>query len=160
MVRLALLLGGLAFISGPTAAGQVTASRLHNHFGQPFREEMQARQGVSIAVLYGLDLQACELRIHPTDTALLVNAPETLMQPNIVTEIIDEILPIDERGKSGTSIRTYMGCNVSSTDEYERVTITRTTDECGTLQPAREYRAILTFKNSGCITGQEARLAK
>jgi hypothetical protein len=159
MVRLALWLGSLALISG-SAGGQVTASRLHNHFGQPFREDMQARQGVSIAALYGPNLQAGELRIHPTDTAFLVNGPATLMEPDIVTAIIDEILPVDERGKFGMSMRTNLGCNVSSTDEYKRVTITHSTHECGPLQPAREYPAILTFKNSCCITGQEDTVAK
>jgi hypothetical protein len=116
---------------------------------------MQARQRISIAVQYGLNLQACQLRIHPTDATLLVNEPEALMLPEIVTEIVDEILPIDERGKLAMSMRTYAGCNVISTNEYERVTIIRATHECGPLQPAREYPAVLKFRNSNCGTGQE-----
>jgi hypothetical protein len=116
---------------------------------------MRARQGISIAAQYGLNLQACQLRIHPTDATRPVNEPEALMLPDIVTEIIDEILPVDERGKLGTSMRTNAGCNVLTTNEYERVTIIRATHECGPLQPAREYPAVLKFRNSNCGTGQE-----
>ena len=37
--------------------------------------------------------------IHPTTTYLLVREPETAMLPEIVTDIIDEVVPLDERGE-------------------------------------------------------------
>jgi hypothetical protein len=55
---------------------------------------MQVRPGISITVQYGLDLQACEIRVHTTTTSLLIREPDAPMLPEILTEIINEIAPI------------------------------------------------------------------
>jgi hypothetical protein len=80
--------------------------------------------------------------------------------PEIVTEIINEIAPMDERGTPGMKMITSAGCNVQSIEEYERVTITRSTHECLPLQPARENPALLVFKKPECVEMQKARLPK
>lgn len=157
MRNLGLWFGLLVGVSA-AAGAQTTASNLHNRYSQPNREEMQARPGVSVTVQYGLDQQACEIRVHPTTTSLLIKEPEAPMLPEIVTEIIDEIAPLDERGKPGTKMIEFAGCNVLRIDEYESVTITRSAHECLPLQPARENPAVLTFKKPECVEIQKARL--
>jgi hypothetical protein len=156
MSNLGLWLGFFVGVSA-TAGAQTTAANLHNRYAQPNREEMQARPGVSVTVQYGLDQQACEIRIHPTTTSLLMKEPEAPMLPEIVSAIIDEIVPQDDRGKPGTKMIEFAGCNVLRIDEYESVTISRSAHECLPLQPERENPAILTFKKPECVEIQKAR---
>ncbi len=159
MKRLAFWLGGMALISG-WAAGQTTATVLHNRYAVPHREEMQARPGISITVQYGLDLQACEIRIHPMSATIVGKQPETLMIPDIVTEIIDELIPLSERGKAGMGIRTSSGCNTLATQEYEHVTIIRSSHDCLPLQSSREFPATLVYKKPECASVEKARQAQ
>lgn len=149
--------GWLFAFSSAAAMGQTTASSLHNRYGQPNREEMQVRPGISMTVQYGLDQQACEIRIYTTTSSLLANAPEVPMLPETVTQIIDEIAPEDERGKSKMKMIENAGCNAMRIDEYENLTITRSTHECLPVQPAREFPAILTFNKAECVETEKAR---
>jgi|ERR1700723_2381800 hypothetical protein len=148
------------FMFSASSAAQTTADILHNRYARPTREEMQVRPGISITVQYGRDLQACEIRVHTTTRSLLIQEPDAPMLPQIVTEIINEIAPMDERGKPGMKMNISAGCNVQSIEEYERVTITRSSHECLPLQPARENPALLVFKKPECVEMQKARLPK
>jgi hypothetical protein len=103
---------------------------------------MQVRPGISITVQYGLDLQACEIRVHTTTTSLLIQELDASMLPEILTEIINEIAPIDARGKPGMKMNISAGCNVQSIEEYERATMTRSSHECLPLQPTRKNPAL------------------
>lgn len=138
-------------------SGQTSIS-LHNAYGSPTREELPVRQGTSVTVQYGSDLQVCEMRIHPTTVSLLMKEPETLMMPELVTDIIDELVPVRERGKAGLKIREYAGCNELSVEEFEYVTISRASHECLPLQPGREFPATVTFKKSECAEIEKAKL--
>ena len=136
------------------------ANWLHNAYGTPTREELSVRQGMSVTVKYGRDLQACEIRIHPSNSSLLMKEPETLMVPELVTEVIDELAPVTERGKGGLKTLSSAGCNQLSVIEFEDVTITRASHECLPLQPAREFPATLIFKKPECAGIEQARLAR
>jgi hypothetical protein len=118
---------------------------------------MQARPGISITVQYGLDLQACEIRIHPINASLLIKEPETLMIPDTVTELVNELIPLSERGNPGMSTITSSGCNKLTTQEYEHVTIIRGSHDCLPLQSAREFPATLLFKKTECASVEKAR---
>ncbi len=136
------------------------ANSLHNAYGNPTREELSVRQGISVTVQYGRDLQVCEMRIHPTTVSLLLKEPETLMMPELVTDIIDELVPVKERGEAGVRYDTASGCNVYSVEKFDHVTISRASHNCGSpLQPAREYPAIVTFKKLECSNIEKAKLA-
>jgi len=137
-----------------------TANSLHNSYGSPTREEMPVRQGISVTVQYGRDLQVCELRIHPTTLSLLMNEPETPMMPELVTQILDELVPVGERGKGGRKTLISAGCNVLSVDEFKHVTISRATHECLPLQSAREQPAMVTFKKPECAEIEKAKLTQ
>lgn len=137
------------------------ANSLHNVYGNPTREELSVRQGISVTVQYGRDLQVCEMRIHPTTVSLLLKEPETLMMPELVTEIIDELVPVRERGKAGLTYDTASGCNVYSVEKFDHVTISRASrasHNCSPLQPAREYPAIVTFEKLECSNIEKAKL--
>ena len=148
---------GWFVVLSAAAVAQTTATNLHNRYAQPNREEMQVRPGISITVQYGLNEQACEIRIHPTTTSLLAKDSEAPMLPDTVTEVIDEVAPEDERGKPGMKRIEFAGCNALSIDQYESVTINRYTHECLPLQPAREHPAILTFNKPECAAIEKAR---
>jgi len=92
---------GVFTLFSTSAAAQTTVDILHNRYARPNREEMQVRPGISITVQYGLDLQACEIRVHTTTTSLLIREPDAPMLLEILTEIINEIAPMDARGKAG-----------------------------------------------------------
>jgi hypothetical protein len=155
MRNLARWIGFIVWLSA-YAAAQTTAANLHNRYAEPNREEMEARPGVSIIVQYGLDRQACEIRIQSNSRSLFFEEPEAPMRPEVVTEIIDEIVPLDERGKPGMPMIVFAGCNTLSIQEYEFVTITRSSHECLPLQAARENPAQLIFKKPECSEMQKA----
>ncbi len=98
------------------------------------------------------------MRIHPTTVSLLMKEPETLMMPKLVTKIIEELVPVRERGEAGLKYRSATGCNVNSVDEFEHVTISRASHKCLPLQPAREFPATVTFKKSECAEIEKAKL--
>ena len=139
------------------AIGQVTANALHNRYPAPLKEEIEVRLGISLTVRYGAGLIACEVRIHPTGTSLLQKEPETLMNPQTVTEIIQEIAPESERGKAGESMVIASGLSWQTIHEYEFVDITRSTLERLPLQANRESPAMLIFKRPECAALQKAR---
>jgi hypothetical protein len=79
MRDLMLWFGVFALFSA-SAAAQTTADILHSRYARPNREEMQVHPGISITVQYGLDIQACEIRVHTTTRSLLIQEPDAPMR--------------------------------------------------------------------------------
>jgi hypothetical protein len=121
------------------------------HYGEPDTERFIARPGISLTVQYGPDHLACEMLIEsPRQLLLQKNSEGTLISPEKVTDILDEIVPVSTRGKQLNSYVFESGCNVMRSIEYENVSIGHATHECIPLQPDRESSATVTFKRDIC----------
>jgi hypothetical protein len=127
-----------------------SSQELRDHYGEPDVERFTAHPGISLAVEYGSDHLVCQALIEPSQTLIHGEEPVALMSSEAVTEILDDIVPPDVRGKQiGKSI-TSSGCNDFEILEYEGVSITRSTHNCLPLKPEREMRATVVFKREAC----------
>lgn len=105
----------------------LSSQELHNRYGEPNLERFMARPGISLTVEYGSDHLACQVLIEPPQPLIHTEEPIPLMSSDAVTEILEEIVPSNIRGKeTGTSV-SAMGCNESQIVEYEKVSIMRST---------------------------------
>ena len=94
-------------------------------YGDPAAEQFVVRPGITLMVEYGTSRVACRMLIEPKHSILRQN--ESAMRPEVVTEILDEVLPQPDRGMQLRHVVTKSGCNEFEITEYENATITRTT---------------------------------
>ncbi len=80
-----------------------------------------------------------------------------MMVPDTVTDVLNEIIPEADRGKSGGAGSFSSGCTTVTIHWYEFVDITRSSHECSPLQAHRERLATLVFKWPECAAVQPAR---
>src|SRR5580704_13936678 len=89
------------------------AQDLRKHYGEPDTERFIARPGIGLTVQYGSDHLACQMLIEsPRQLFLQKNSEGTLLSPDKVTEILDEVVPISTRGKEINHSVAETGCNV------------------------------------------------
>ena len=141
----------LLFLALPaiSASGQ-NATELKARYGDPDAERFLVRPGVTLMVSYAGDRTACEMLIGPMRSIIPRNEAAIYMRPEVMTEIIDEVLPLADRGKLVRSLVTKSGCNEIDTKEYENVTITRFRHKCELPNPEIEEQATITRKDSSC----------
>lgn len=135
------------------ASAVLTPSSLdfHNLYGNPDIERFSAWPGISVTVQYGSDQRVCQAIVEPPQQLLHSNEQELpLMSSEAVTEILEVISPIAERGAQLNRIQTFSGCNEFTILEYENVSIMRSTHNCLPVMPEREIRATVAFKRSAC----------
>jgi hypothetical protein len=80
------------------------------------------------------------------------------MEPEAVTEIIDELVPPASRGPCINSILESMGCAEGPIEEYENVWIARHSDVCVPLKRERESTATVVFKRQSRPLSPYARM--
>jgi len=124
---------------------------LRNRYGEPEMERFAVQPGISLAVEYGSDHLVCQALIQPPQTLIHGEEPSQLrlMSSEAVTDILQDIAPMSERGKEVLTTTTS-GCNRFQVFEYEKVTITRSTHNCLPLRPEREMGATIKFKREAC----------
>jgi len=110
-----------------------TASELTVRYGDPDVERFRVRPGITLMARYAGDRTACEI-----------------MRPEVMTEIIEEVLPEASRGKLLLGVITKSGCNDLETEDYENVTIHRFRHRCRLPDPEIEGQATITRKNTSC----------
>jgi hypothetical protein len=147
MSRTHLLL--FLFLSGIAAAGQ-TAGDLTARYGDHDVERFRVRPGITLMAKYADDRTVCEMLIEPIRSIIPHDEPAKYMRPEVMTEIIDEVLPEADRGKLLFSYVTKSGCNDLETRDYENVTIHRFRHRCDLPSPEIEGEATITRKNSSC----------
>ena len=104
---------------------------LHKRYGAPIIETFAARPGVAVTVSFAETGEVCEMIVHPQSLTSALDYPITkTMQSKELTEIIDELVPISQRGKllRGTFLNLIClpldNCG-GVMASYERVTILR-----------------------------------
>ncbi len=128
IVRLIQISLVLAFAAIPSWAQ--TSNDLKSRYGVPFKA-YEIRPGIMMTVKFNKDGQASEMRIErhaATDPTVHL---DTKIPPDLSKQIVDELVPVAERGAeaefSGTMI--FIGGSGTSTDDYENVAITYYTSQ-------------------------------
>jgi len=126
-----------------------TSQELRQRYGNPDAERYVVRPGIVMTVAVAKDGQPCEMIIEPLHSLVSNDTSLKLMPSDKVTEILDEVLPLTQRGKLLRDISFTGGCNLIRTADYETVTITRTircTPDVGVWESPMQIR----FKTSRC----------
>jgi len=119
-------------------------------YGDPAAEQFVVRPGITLMVEYGTSRVACRMLIEPRHSILRRNESAKYMRPEVVTEILDEVLPQPDRGIQLRHSVTKSGCNEFEVTEYENATITRTTLRCNLPNPEIEAEATVSRKAPAC----------
>ncbi|HKF03016.1 MAG TPA: hypothetical protein VKB49_11915 [Candidatus Sulfotelmatobacter sp.] len=141
----------LVFLSlSAIAAPAQSASELKARYGDPEVERFLVRPGVKLMARYASDRTACEILIGPMRSIIPRNEAAIYIRPEVMTEIIEEVLPEANRGNLLESFLTKSGCNEIETKEYENVTITRFRHKCDLPNPEIEGQAMIMRRSPSC----------
>lgn len=125
-----------------------TSQGLRQRYGNPDVERYVVRPGIVMTV-FAKDGQPCEVVIEPWHSLISNDTSLKLIPSDKVTEILDEVLPLTQRGKLLRDISFTGGCNLIRTCDYEMVTIIRTI-RCTSDGGAWESPMQVRFKTSRC----------
>jgi hypothetical protein len=123
---------------------------LQMRYGDPDVQWFAVRPAVSLMVEYGSDRTACQMLLEPKGSILTSDKPAKYLRPELVTEILDEVIPESDRGAETSHSVTKSGCNEIDIAEYLRVTIVRFRHNCQLPDPETEGRATTTRKDAAC----------
>ena len=140
----------LLILTGSLSVAQ-TSQEFRSRYGAPYIEKFLARPGISLTAEYGSDGQICHLLIEPRQSLIHEEQQGVYMSSEAVTEILNEIVPLETRGKE--TLRAFTsrgGCNRYEFVEYENVSIGRATHNCLPLKSEREMSARVIFKRAIC----------
>jgi hypothetical protein len=137
------------FVAAITASAQ-TASDLVARYGEPDAERFLVRPGVTLTVRYDGNRTACEMVIEPTISIMRQAEPGKYIPPELMDQIIDEVVTEADRGKLLFAAVTKSGCNDLETKDYENITIQRFRHRCRLPNPDIEGRATITRKDPRC----------
>jgi hypothetical protein len=137
------------FVAAIAASAQ-TASDLDTRYGEPDAERFLVRPGVTLMARYAGDRTACEMVIEPIRSIIPRAEPDKYIRPEVMDQIIDEILPESDRGKLLVGAVTKSGCNDLEIEDYENVTIHRFRHRSRLPNPEIEGKATITGKNPSC----------
>jgi hypothetical protein len=127
-----------------------SSQELQKRYGEPNLERFMARPGIALSVEYGSDHSACWVLIEPPRPLFHHEESLPLMSSDTVTEILEEIVPVNIRGMSISSSIESMGCAESRRTQYQGLTIDRVRNNCLSPTPEHEVRATVTYKRDIC----------
>jgi hypothetical protein len=126
-----------------------TSGELHSRCGEPDRERFAARPGVALTVQYGSDGLACQVLLE-SPQPLLNDEKNLSMSSDVVTEILEKVVPLTSRGNEIGSMLTPSGPHQVRFTDYLNLSIMRATHNCLQLKPDCELRATVAFKRDAC----------
>jgi hypothetical protein len=124
-----------------------TAVDLHTRYGAPDAQRYVVRPGITLMVTYDMDEFACQMVVEPTTSIIHHDEPAKYMRPEVVTEVLEEVLPEAERGALILRTVTKSGCNDYENIDYQYVTVSRFRHNCRLPNPEIEGAATITRKN-------------
>jgi len=150
-LRLGLLLLVFTLQSSFTAK---TAITLRARYGQPISETFLVRPGIVVSANYGESGDVCELLISPQKPLSLIksaNQTPSTIDFNQMTEIIDELVPVSERGKGKGSSMLNLRCLpaddcAGSESSWEKLRIYRNAGQGG------EHYATIQWQRDECTS--------
>lgn len=122
---------------------------LSQKYGLPVKASYLVRENVLVTVTYNKDRQICEMVIEPLPPPEPIKSSEQRLRSDVLNELINELLPMKERGKlimaSFLNLRCLPRNDCDGTDEdYEKVYIYRN----GGIDSHRYVT--IQWKNGGC----------
>ena len=136
----------LWLIAAPVMAQ--TSTELRKRYGEPQSETYQVRPGIVLSVFYTKSGQLCRMEISPQRQKVRLGLAAEVMPSDEVLRIIDELIPIDQRGRSIRKVTDTSGCNENLIAEYEKV-IVSLSNRCQ-AQGGGTYSAIIEWKEAKC----------
>lgn len=121
-----------------------TSQDMRAKYGHPSREDYQLSPQVSLAAKFAGDGQVCEILIVGSDQSL------------IVRQIVDDIIPLSQRGRLIKSDGQIGNCLNHFALSYAKVDVYFDDDSCGLyrrLDQGRPIRAHVVWKNRSCKVG-------
>jgi hypothetical protein len=123
---------------------------LHKRYGSPISETFAARPGVFVTTSFAESGEVCEMIIHAQPLTESLDFPITkIMESRVVKEIIDDLVPMSQRGQPlGGEFLNIVCLPLNNcfgvSESYERDTIRRTggTD--------KERYATIRWKTAAC----------
>ncbi len=110
------------------------------------------RQGIIMSVKFAATPlwrnYPCEATIKPERTTALSANSSEVMAPELVEQIIDEVIPLEQRGKLINQLIVNGGCNGFKISIYENVTISRAT-RCK-QQGGGTYQGLIKWQAMWC----------
>jgi hypothetical protein len=126
------------------------SQQMHTRYGEPDVERFTAGDDTGLTVEYGSDGLACQIVLERKQSLLHGQQEPKYMRPEVVDQIIDEVVPAESRGRSINTLLESMGCAEGRIEEYENVWIGRHRNMCLPLKPERESTASVVFKRHEC----------
>ena len=126
---------------------------LHTRYGDPVVERFVVGPGITLTATYGTDRAACRMVIEPMRSIIPSVEPTKYMRTEVVTQIIDEVLPEADRGELLHGQVTKSGCNDFEVMDYQNVMVSRFRHKCDLPKPEIEGEATVTRKNPACGNG-------
>lgn len=135
-----------------------TSHTLRGRYGEPDIERFTVGGDIGLTVEYGPDGLGCQIVIERKQPLLHSEKVHDYMAPEVVSEVIDELVPPASRGRSINSILESMGCAEGRIEEYEKVWIARHSDVCLPLKRERESNATVVFNRQSCPVSPYAQM--
>jgi len=148
----------LALFSFATDASEPSAQGLRKLYGEPTMERFAVRSGITLAVAYGPDREACQLLIAPVQSLRDLEVPiPGSMSSRDVSDLLQEVIPVATRGKQIDSTTVQLGGNALLKTDYENVPIERicTSQSCVSSNENQDVRTLVAFKRGTCPSHAE-----
>jgi hypothetical protein len=142
---------GNCIIFAALSAAVASSPQLQSRYGQPDLERYEVRSGLSLTVQYGRDRLVCQARIGSPESLIRDSQPPSLMPSRDVSEVLEEVAPVAERGKqiSNGSFQSST-CGVGTFADYQNVWILRAIPGCSTPTDKRDVSILVSFKRDIC----------
>lgn len=122
-----LMLSTVVLTTAPSAmTSPQTPGDLEQRYGTPDdKGRYVARPDILVSVMLADERQEQKFAIKPNDRSPSSADSVQPMKPETVTEIINELAPMNQRGKLVNSIIFSASCTSIEADEYEQIRINR-----------------------------------
>ncbi|MGH9944073.1 MAG: hypothetical protein ACRD9R_17145 [Pyrinomonadaceae bacterium] len=127
-----------------------TLSYFREKYGQPDSKGLFAvRPNIVMAVQVDKKGQVCKALIKSiNETSLSASKPRTVPS-KLMTDIINEVVPVAQRGRRGRTISLSGGCTSVQIEDYANVSIKRTLI-CKSENEKEELSVEVNWKDRGC----------
>lgn len=126
-----------------------SSQSLRQKYGLPDAERYAVRPGIVMTVAFAKDGRPCEIVIEPRHSLLSTDALSKPMPSDEVTEILNEVLTPNQRGRLLQDITFTSNCNSIRNTDYETVSISRLIP-CSSKEEPGESSVHVRFKTSKC----------
>jgi hypothetical protein len=144
------IVAGCLFVVVGSVVLAPSSQELHKRYGEPNLERFMARPGIALTAEYGSDHSACWVLIEPPRPLFHPEESLPLMSSDTITEILEEIVPVNTRGLSISSSIESRGCAESRRTQYQGLTIERVRNNCLSPTPEHEVRATIAYTRDVC----------